>query len=83
MKPFTVEVETVMEAAKLLEVLADYDMFQFENNIKPDYCNVGGLSVLEDGEWVDWCDEETGIDDPLEYRDAMKQQAHDQRTTTR
>lgn len=67
MKPVTVDVETVQEGVKLLGILADYDAFQLENNIKPDYCNVGGLSMIEDGEWVDWCDEETGIDDPEEY----------------
>lgn len=67
MKPVTVDVETVQEGVELLGILADYDAFQLENNIKPDYCNVGGLSMIEDGEWVDWCDEETGIDDPEEY----------------
>jgi hypothetical protein len=67
MKAFEVPVSSVDEAAKLLEVLAAYDAFQFENNIKPDYCNVGGLQVFEDGEWVDWYDRETGEDDPREY----------------
>lgn len=57
MKPFTVSVESVAEARKLLDVLAAYDAFQFENRIKPDYCNAGGLSVFEDGEWLDWTDE--------------------------
>lgn len=45
-------------AILLLQTLADYDIFQLENNIKPDFSNVGGLSVLEDGEWVDWEDSE-------------------------
>jgi len=68
MKSFEVPVASVAEAAKLLDVLADYDAFQFENNVKPDYCNVGGLLTLdEDGEWVDWYDHETGEDDPREY----------------
>lgn len=68
MKAFEVEVSSVEEGAKLLNVLADYDAFQFENNIKPDYCNVGGIVMLdEDDDWVDWCDEETGEDDPREY----------------
>lgn len=83
MKAFTVEVKTVLEAAKILEVLAAYDMFQFENNIKPDYCNVGCLSILEDREWVDWCDEYTGISDPVEYLAAIKQPSYDRQTTTR
>lgn len=58
MKAFTVPVRTIREAKLLLAALADYDTFQFENNIKPDYCNAGGLSVLEDGEWTDWSDDD-------------------------
>ena len=66
-KPFEVPVSSVDEARKLLDVLADYDAFQFKNNIKPDYCNAGGLVVYEiehvDGmehrrDWVDWLDED-------------------------
>ena len=57
-KPFTVNVGSPAAAIILLRVLADYDAFQFENRIKPDYCNAGGLRVFEDGEWVDWYDSE-------------------------
>jgi hypothetical protein len=64
MKAFEVEISTLDEGAKLLDVLAKYDMFQFDNRIKPDYCNAGGIVMLEDGEWVDWYDEATGEDDP-------------------
>jgi hypothetical protein len=64
MKAFEVEISTLDEGAKLLDVLAKYDMFQFDNCIKPDYCNAGGIVMLEDGEWVDWYDEATGEDDP-------------------
>lgn len=57
-KPFDVPVASVDEARKILDVLAKYDAFQFENRIKPDYCNAGGLVVFEeDGEWCDWTDE--------------------------
>jgi hypothetical protein len=76
MKPFTVEVASVEMGAKLLTVLADYDLFQLKNRIKPDYCNVGGLEVWveDDGDgvpgWNDWCDEETGEDDPIAYCEA-------------
>jgi len=55
---FDVDVQTPQEAYKLLQVLANYDLFQFENNIKPDYSNAGGLNVFEDGEWCSWYDEE-------------------------
>lgn len=64
MKPFTVPVRSLREAKLLLSALANYDAFQFENNIKPDYCNTGGLSVFEEGEWLDWYSEDgLGIDD--------------------
>lgn len=64
MKSFTVEVETVTEALKLLDTLANYDLFQLENNIKPDYCNTGGLEEWdkEGQEWLEWVDPETGDD---------------------
>lgn len=67
MKAFEIPVSSVREAAKIMNVLADYDLFQFENNVKPDYCNTGGLQIFEDGEWVDWEDPETGEDDPCRY----------------
>lgn len=66
---FEVFVSSVEEGVKFLDTLAAYDAFQLENKIKPDYCNVGGLMMFEDGEWVDWCDEETGEDDPVRYLD--------------
>lgn len=54
-KAFEVPVASVEEASKLCDVLADYDAFQFENNIKGDYCNVGGLMMF-DGDVADWFD---------------------------
>ena len=66
MKPFYVNVKTLEEAALILDTLADYDVFQLENNIKPDYSNVGGLARYEEDaggggipDWCDWYDEET------------------------
>jgi len=74
-KPFYVDVGTISEGAKILDVLGYYDQFQLDNNIKPDYCNAGGLMEFdpsdntdsEDGSWTDWYDEETGIDDPRKF----------------
>lgn len=43
-KPFYVEVNSIQEGYKLSQVLADYDLFQYENKIKPDYSN---MTVLE------------------------------------
>lgn len=73
MTAFNVPVQSVAEGVKILETLALYDAFQLKNNIKPDYCNAGGLEewVEDAGEgqpgWVSWCDEETGCEDPAEY----------------
>jgi len=61
-KPFRVPVAGVDQAKVLLRALADYDKFQFENRIKPDYANAQGLEVFEDGEWGEWYDEESGDD---------------------
>ena len=70
---FEVPVESVAIGAKLLTVLAEYDLYQFHNRVKGDYCNVGGLQqwCLDDGDgnpgWEDWYDEATGCDDPVEF----------------
>ncbi len=58
MKPFEVEVSDLLQASFLLDALAQYDLFQLEHNIKPDYCNAGGLEIFEEGEWVEWWDNE-------------------------
>jgi hypothetical protein len=64
-KPFEVPVNNIEEAKLILNVLANYDTFQFENKIKPDYCNVQGLVVYDENfdgdgndDWVEWEDEE-------------------------
>lgn len=64
MKSFKVEVNTLEEADLILDTLAYYDQFQFENDIKPDYSNAGGLQEFdnEENEWIDWIDDETGQD---------------------
>ena len=64
MPAFRQEVETILEAKLLLNTLAMYDRFQYENNVKPDYCSAGGLEEFdpEDDEWIEWFDPETGED---------------------
>ena len=57
-KPFHVPVADLAQAKLILDTLARYDLFQLEHRIKPDYANVGGLEVFEDGEWIEWEDEE-------------------------
>jgi hypothetical protein len=64
---FYVPVANLLEAKLLLDTLANYDIFQFDNRIKGDYCNAGGLQVWneDDNNWEEWFNEETGceIDD--------------------
>ena len=65
-KPFYVGVDTLQEAQRLLNVLANYELFQYKNKIKPYYCNAAGLERYEvnggSGKpgWWEWYDEETG-----------------------
>lgn len=73
MKAFEVDVATVAEGVKVMDVLAKYDDFQFKNRVKLDYCNAGGLRQWcadnGDGEpgWEDWYDEATGEEAPEEW----------------
>jgi hypothetical protein len=69
-KPFHVPVSTLEEAMLILDTLARYDIYQYENKIKPDYSNAGGLEVLENGEWSGYENEDgESIDDLM---DAIK-----------
>ena len=61
-RAFYVSVSTPPEAKKIMNVLANYDIFQFENKIKPDYANAGGLEIFQSGQWADWYDDKTGND---------------------
>ena len=65
---FTVEVKTVRQGVLIMDALAQYDLYQFNNKIKPDYSNMGGLEVLESsGEWEEWYDSMADTDDPREF----------------
>lgn len=66
MTSFRVNVENLREAKLLLDTLAQYDLFQLKHNVKPDYCNAGGLEVwdVDSQEWLEWEDVEGyNIDD--------------------
>lgn len=60
MDEFERYVSSPEEARVILQTLADYDLFQMEHNIKPDYCNAGGLLMWnERGEdWEEWYDDD-------------------------
>jgi Superinfection exclusion gene product 17 len=82
MKPFYVSVDSVLEAQKILDTLAEYDLFQFENRVRRNYANAGGLQEFHqeivdnsdgrDDGWYDWCDEETGEDNVKRYLEVLK-----------
>lgn len=58
--PFEVEVSSIEEAWKILNILWEYDLFQYDNNLKPDYCNASGLEYFDEEEkdWTEWEDED-------------------------
>lgn len=73
-KEFTVDVASLEEGVKVMTVLAAYDLFQYENRVKPDYSNAGGiLRWCEDSDgdgtpgWEDWYDEESGEYNPVKF----------------
>ena len=71
---FYVEVKSPEEAKKIMDVLAKYDEFQFNNKIKPDYSNASGLQELqEDGEWDEWYSEDGRDIDEYDAKDFNKQ----------
>lgn len=55
MPAMRVEVDNFVEAKLLLNTLATYDRFQYENHVKGDYCNAGGLEIYapDEDDWVD------------------------------
>jgi len=71
--PMYYPVKGVEQAKFTLRLLSEYDLFQFENNIKPDYSNAGGLEVdlKGTGDWECWYDEaERDIDELMEEDDS-------------
>lgn len=59
---FKVEVNSVVEAKKVMDLLSCYDLFQLEHKIKPDFSNICMLQQWneEEQDWVCW---ETETDD--------------------
>lgn len=64
MEPIEIPVPSLEVGAIILNVLAEYDAYQFLNNVKPDYCNSGGLVEFDGFDWVDWEDPDTFAQDP-------------------
>lgn len=60
MKPFVVVVDSLEEAIKILDILTEYDLFRYENKVKPNYCSVQGIKEYDpvDEEWYEWHNED-------------------------
>lgn len=55
---FYYEIETYGQGKLLEDVLAKYDWFQYQENIKGDYANVGGLGIYDGEDLMDISDED-------------------------
>lgn len=55
-KPFYIPVNSVEEAKFVMDILAAYDMYQLQNEVKSDYANESGLEAYdeESKEWNEW-----------------------------
>jgi hypothetical protein len=65
-KAFKWPVADLTQAALMLDALAAYDDFQFAENVKGDYANMGGLQIYCNGDWEEW--ESEDYDDFDTYR---------------
>ena len=54
MQPFTFEVASVEEAARIADALVKFSAFEYEHRVKPDYSDALDLEAFMDGEWVTW-----------------------------
>lgn len=65
--PFIVPVFSVQDGVRIMDMLAEYDRFQLDAKIKPDYSSATCLLMFDGEEWCDWYDDATGADDPREF----------------
>jgi len=54
MQAFEVFTEDIKTAVLLANTLANYDLFQLEHNVKPDYSNVQGIMQWQEDEQEWW-----------------------------
>lgn len=53
MKSFYVKVDSWEQAVQVKDLLAYYDQFQYDNNVKPDYCNASGIQIYGGQKYLD------------------------------
>jgi hypothetical protein len=69
---FYYPVSSLEEAAKILEAISFYDLFQFNHKIKPDFCNANGLQVFNGKDWEDWTNEDGDYFDEIKDKFLQK-----------
>lgn len=57
-KPFCVDVKDEADAKRIIDILAQQHIFLEEEGIIPDYSNAMVVVMFENGEWVDYWNEE-------------------------
>lgn len=70
-KPFRRNVDDLRAAAELIYTLWQYDDFQYQNDIKPDYSSASGLEVFNPSDpegWSEWHSDQ-GMDIVAHMRD--------------
>lgn len=55
MPAFEYETNDLSEAKVVLDVLGRFSLFEYENNVKPDYSDAGGIAEWDEAEqeWYD------------------------------
>lgn len=61
---FEVEVDSPAEGFKILDIISRFSLFEFENRVKPDYADAGGVVEWDESEqdWWDVDEDEMGDD---------------------
>lgn len=56
MKAFEFKTDTSAEALAALDLITDFSIFEYDNNVKPDYCDMSGISQWDETEqeWFDY-----------------------------
>lgn len=74
-KPFYIPIDSIKEGKKIMDVLSYFDCFQYNQRIRTDYCNAGGIEMFDEetNEWVDWVyeTEEDYYEDVNDYIEAF------------
>lgn len=65
-KAFEVETDDLRTAAAILDALGSFSLFEYENRVKPDYSDAGGLSEWQEDEQEWWDLDDYELEERLE-----------------